>query len=299
MKRIWVLVALLILLVPTGLSADPAKKLKVFISADMEGIGGVVTWDVQASNKGREYEKFRKLMTEEVNAAIQGALDAGATEIVVADSHADGQNIDVELLNPAAKLIRSWPRPLLMAQGVDENTDAVVFIGYHASEGTPDGVLSHTMSGSRIYEIKLNGVTVPEAGFNAAVAGHFGVPVVFLSGDQTILAEARKLLGPIEGVEVKHGLGRYSAETVHPKVTQEKIRAGVAAALGRVRDFKPYRLSSPIKLQIAFKSSVHAELLAMLPGVERLDGHTIVFTARDMVEAARFFTVVMDYGAYQ
>ncbi len=299
MKRIFVLMALFTLALPAALSGVPPGKLKVFISADMEGIGGVVTSDVQASSKGREYEKFRKLMTEEVNAAIQGALDAGATEIVVADSHGDGQNLDVELLNPTARLIRSWPRPLLMAQGVDETTDAVIFIGYHSSEGTPDGVLSHTMSGGRIYEIKLNGVAVPEAGFNAAIAGHFGVPVVFLSGDQTILVETRKLLGPIEGVKVKHALGRYSAETLHPKVVQEKIRSGVAAALRRVGDFKPYRLSSPIKLQIAFKSSVHAELLAMLPGVERTDGHTIVFTARDMVEASKFLTVVMDYGVYQ
>jgi D-amino peptidase len=299
MKRTLVLVALFMLFLAVNLCAEPPAKLKILISADMEGIGGVVTWDIQADSKGREYEKFRKLMTEEVNAAIQGALDAGATEIVVADSHGDGQNLDVELLNPVAKLIRSWPRPLLMAQGVDETFDAAVFIGYHASEGAVDGVLSHTMSSRRIYEIKLNGDTVPDAGFNAAVAGHFGVPVVFLSGDQTILAEARKLLGPIEGVEVKHALGRYSAETLHPQVVQEKIRAGVAAALRRKSDFKPYRLASPIKLQLSFKSSVHAELLAMLPGIERLDAHTIVFTARDMVEASKFLCVVMDYGMYQ
>ncbi len=299
MKRIWVLMVIFVLMVTVAISAEPPKKLKVFISADMEGIGGVVTWDVQARSSGREYEKFRKLMTEEVNAAIQGALDAGATEIVVADSHADGQNLDVELLNPIAKLIRSWPRPLLMMQGVEENTDAVVFIGYHASEGAEDGVLSHTMSSSRIYEVKLNGVAVPEAGFNAAIAGHFGAPVVFLSGDQTILAEARKLLGPIEGVEVKHALGRYSAETLHPKVVQEKIRGGVASALHRLNDFKPYRLTSPIKLQIAFKSPANAEILSMLPGVERTDAHTIVFTARDMVGASKFLVVVMDYGTYQ
>ena len=299
MKRGWTVVAVFLLLAPLGLSAEPPKKLKVFISADMEGIGGIVTWDVQARSSGREYEKFRKLMTMEVNAAIQGALEAGATEIVVADSHADGQNLDVELLHPRAHLIRSWPRPLLMMQGVDANADAAVFIGYHASEGAENGVLSHTMSSSRIYEVKLNGVAVPEAGFNAAVAGHFGVPVVFLAGDQTILEEARKLLGPIEGVEVKHALGRYSAEALHPTIVQERIREGVRAALLRLGDFKPYRLTPPIKLQIAFKSPINAEILSMLPGMERADAHTIVFTARDMVEASKFLLVVMDYGSYQ
>src|SRR5262249_23620909 len=123
-----------------------AETLKIYISADMEGIGGVSTWDVQAEPKGREYEKFRRLMTLEVNAAVDGAFDAGATEVLVSDSHGDAQNIDVELLDKRARLIRAWPRPLGMMQGIDASFDAVIFIGYHASEGQP-GILSHTMTG--------------------------------------------------------------------------------------------------------------------------------------------------------
>lgn len=145
------------------------KKLKVLISADMEGVGGVSTWDVQADSKGREYEKFRRLMTLEVNAAIAGAAEAGAGDIIVGDSHGDGQNIDIELLDKRARLIRAWPRPLEMMQGVDSQCDAAVFVGYHAREGAAEGVLAHTFTGTVV--VKLDGVEVPEAGLTRRLLG--------------------------------------------------------------------------------------------------------------------------------
>src|SRR5262249_35009768 len=123
-------------------------RLKVFISADMEGVGGVSTWSVQANAKGREYEKFRELMTKEVNAAVEGDFAAGATEVLVADSHGDAQNIDVELLDPRVRLIRAWPRALGMMQGIDASFGAAVFVGYHAAEGRPNAILSHSFSGT-------------------------------------------------------------------------------------------------------------------------------------------------------
>jgi len=286
-----------ILLATSGAAAQP-KKLKVYISADMEGIGGVSTWQIQAGSQGREYEKFRKLMTQEVNAAIAGAYDAGATEVLVSDSHADGQNIDVELLDPRAKLIRAWPRPLVMMQGVDSACDAVVFIGYHASEGQPAAILAHTMSSRRIFEIKLNGTGVPEAAFNAAIAGEFGVPVVLLSGDQTIGEEARRLLGPIETVAVKQATGFYSATMMHPEEAQRLIRAGVKRGIERRAELRPYKLAHPVKLEITFKDTVNAELVSYLPGVERPRGNAVVFTARDMLEAARFLEAVTGLNTY-
>jgi len=286
-----------ILLATSGVAAQP-KKLKVYISADMEGIGGVSTWQIQAGSQGREYEKFRKLMTQEVNAAIAGAYDAGATEVLVSDSHADGQNIDVELLDPRAKLIRAWPRPLVMMQGVDSACDAVVFIGYHASEGQPAAILAHTMSSRRIFEIKLNGTGVPEAAFNAAIAGEFGVPVVLLSGDQTIGEEARRLLGPIETVAVKQATGFYSATMMHPEEAQRLIRAGVKRGIERRAELRPYKLAHPVKLEITFKDTVNAELVSYLPGVERPRGNAVVFTARDMLEAARFLEAVTGLNTY-
>ncbi len=279
-------------------AAPQAKKLKVYISADMEGIGGVSTWQIQAGSQGREYEKFRRLMTQEVNAAIAGAFDAGATEVLVSDSHGDGQNIDVELLDKRARLIRAWPRPLVMMQGVDSMVDAAVFIGYHASEGQRAAILAHTMSSRRIFEIKLNGTPVPEAAFNAAIAGEFGVPVVFLSGDQTIGEEARRLLGPIETVAVKQATGFFSATMMHPEEAQRLIRAGVKRGVERRAELKPYRLAHPVKLEITYKDTVNAEIVSYLPGVERPRGNAVVFTARDMLEAAKFLEAVMSLNTF-
>jgi len=272
-----------------------AGRLKVFISADMEGIGGVSTWTVQANSKGREYEKFRQLMTREVNAAIEGAFQAGATEVLVGDSHGDAQNIDVELLDKRVRLIRAWPRPLGMMQGIDASFGAVVFVGYHAAEGRENAILSHSFSGT--VEVSLDGVTVPEAGFNAAIAGDFGVPVVFLSGDQTICADARKLLGPIETAAVKDATGFYSATMMHPEEAQKLIREGVRRGVERRREIKPYKIAHPVKLQIRFNDIVNAEVVAMLPGVERPAGNVIVFQGRDMVEVSKFFEAISNIRA--
>lgn len=282
-------ISLFILLAAGSLQAQQ-KKLKVLISADMEGVGGVSTWEVQADPKGREYEKFRRLMTLEVNAAIAGAVEAGATDVLVADSHGDGQNIDMELLDKHARLIRAWPRPLGMMQGIDETFGAVVFIGYHAGEGAAEAVLAHTDTGTIV--VKLNGVEVPEAGFNAATAGDFGVPVVFLSGDQTICQKARELFGPIETADVKRAIGFYSAEMRPPEESQRMIREGVRRGVERRGEIKPYRIAHPIKLEIRFNEIVIAEVASYLPGVERPRGNTIIFTGRDMTEVSKFITVV-------
>ena len=286
-----------LLLLATGSVQAQQKKLKVFISTDMEGVGGVSTWVVQAGSKGREYEKFRRLMTLEVNAAIAGAAEAGATEFIVADSHGDGQNIDIELLDKRARLIRAWPRPLEMMQGIDSACDAAIFVGYHAREGAAAGVLAHTFTGTVV--VALNGMEVPEAGFNAAIAGDFGVPVVFVSGDQTIAQEARELLGPIETAVVKHAIGFNSAEMISPEESQRLIREGVRRGVDRRAEIKPYRISHPVKLGIRFNDVVIAELASYLPGVERPTGNTIVFTGRDMTEVSKFNAVVTSLRSEQ
>ncbi len=280
-----------VLLSAGGLAAQSAGgPLKVLISADMEGVGGVSTWSVQANAKGREYEKFRELMTKEVNAAVEGAFEAGATEVVVGDSHGDAQNIDVELLDKRVRLIRAWPRPLGMMQGIDATFGAVVFVGYHAAEGRGNAILSHSFSGT--IEVELDGVPVPEAGFNAAIAGDFGVPVVFLSGDQTICADAKRLLGPIETAAVKEATGFYSASMVHPEVAQKMIREGVRRGVERRHEISPYRVARPVQLRIRFNDIVNAEVVAMLPGVERPAGNVIVFQGRDMIEVSKFFEAI-------
>ena len=283
----------LLALAATGVAADPTpSRLKVYISADMEGIGGVNTWDKQSSPKGADYEKFRRLMTLEVNAAINGAYDAGATEVLVSDSHWDGQNIDPELLDRRVRMVRAWPRPLGMMQGIDDTFDAVVFVGYHASEGQADAILAHTDSSSRFFDVKLNGVTVPEAGINAAIAGEFSVPVVFLSGDQTIGQEATRLLGAIETAAVKTAGGFFSATMLHPEECQRLIREGVKRGVEKRRQLKVYKLTRPVKLEVTFKRTVDAEIVSYFQGVERIRGNVIVYTARDMVDASRFFNAI-------
>ena len=160
--------------------------LKIHISADMEGVVGAVTGE-QLGPSGFEYQRFRKLMTNEVNAAIKAARSAGATEIVVADSHGNGKNLLIEELPSDITLVRSWPRPLGMMQGIDDTFDAAIFLGYHSSTTNPKGVRAHTMSSGSLAGVRINGIDMSEAGINAAIAGYFGVPIVMISGDDAIV----------------------------------------------------------------------------------------------------------------
>ncbi len=213
MKKALSIVAAVLFAAALAGAQQPAKKLKVFISVDMEGISGLINWD-ETSQGGPDYPLFRKLMTEEANAAIEGAMHAGATEIVVRDAHDSARNILPDLLRPEARLIREWNGPLSMMEGLDKTFDAVVFIGNHARAGTPNAVLKHTMS-LGLFDVILNGVRLPEAAWNAAIAGFFDVPVVFLSGDSAICNQIKEIIGPIETVAVKDGIGK-AASMIHP-----------------------------------------------------------------------------------
>lgn len=270
--------------------------LKVYISADMEGVVGAVTSD-QLGPSGFEYGRFRQFMTAEVNAAIEAAREAGATEIVVSDSHGNGLNLLLEELPTDILVVRSWPRPLMMMQGIDETFDAAIFLGYHASTTNTRGVRAHTMSSANLTAVRLNGVDMPEAGVNAAIAGHFGVPVVMISGDDAIVEEAQGLLGDIEGAVVKWSYGFHSAITMMPQAAYELIGERVAAGLARRGELTPYRLDGPVRLEVAFKNYMPVELLGYLPGVDRLDSHTIGFTGRDMLEVSSFLEFIMSYSA--
>jgi len=286
------LIPLLLLSGTSSLSGQ--EGLKVYISADMEGVVGVVTGD-QLGPSGFEYAKARELMTAEVNAAIEGALAAGATEIVISDSHGNGENLLLEKLPQDVLLIRSWPRPLMMMEGIDASFDAAIFIGYHASTTNSAGVRAHTISSARLADIRLNGTSVPEAGINAAIAGHFGVPVVMISGDDVIIEEARSHLGDIEGAVVKEAISFHSAKTLMPEAAFELIREKVTAALQRLDDFQPYELETPITLDVRFKNYRPSEMLAYLSIVERTDSHSIRFVGKDMVEVSKFLEFIVTY----
>jgi D-amino peptidase len=272
--------------VPAAHGQSPAKKLKVFISVDMEGVAGLVHWDETAEG-GADYGLFRRLMTEETNAAITGALEAGATEIVVRDSHNSARNILPDLLRPEARLIRDWNGPMSMMEGLDRSFDAVVFVGYHARAGTPDAVLKHTMS-LALYDVILNGVRMPEGGWNAAIAGYFDVPVVFLSGDSAICRQIREILGNVETVAVKDGIGK-AASMIHPAKAREMIQKGVAAALRNLIAYKPYKPSPPYKLEIVFTDENQAQRASWVPGAVRTGERSVAFTSGDFMDIVKYF----------
>jgi D-amino peptidase len=269
--------------------------MKILIAADMEGISGVVDWD-QVTSDHPEYGRFRRLMTGDVNAAVRGALEAGADQVIVTDGHSNNRNILIEELNPRARLNTGGPSPFAMVQGVDSGVDGAMFIGYHARVGAQNAILDHTWSSKRVMNLWLNGRLVGETGLNAAVCGHFDVPVLMVSGNQTVCAEATELLGPIETAVVKWATGRMAAECLSPEVAQQLIYEAAVRAIDRLREGqppKPLRLSSPITLAVELATSKMADQAAILPGARRVEGRRIEFSADDMPTAYRALRTIV------
>ncbi len=262
----------------------------------MEGVAGVVTSD-QLGPAGFEYGRFREFMTREALAAVEAARAAGATEIVVADAHGNGENLLIEAFPPDVRIIRSWPRKLSMVAGVDDGVDALVFIGYHAGTNNPTGVRAHTFSSATLTRVALNGANVTEGSWNAAIAGEFGVPVVMISGDDAAIAEVRGTVGNIEAAETKRNLGFHSANTLTPQAAASLIRQRVEAGLRRRTEMKPYRVNGPVTVDVSFKNYMPAEVLAYLPMFERTDSHSVRFRAKDMAEASAIMEFITEYRA--
>jgi D-amino peptidase len=289
------LVALL-LLTPTLLSAQAARPRKVFISVDMEGITGVVQ-PAQLGPEGFEYQRAREWMTGEVNAAIDGIRAAAPAAIVVCDSHGNGQSVLIDKLPDDVQIVRGFPRPLEMMQGIDQTFAAAVFIGYHASEWTPDAVRSHTISSARLLGVKLNGMEVSEGIFNAALAGHFGVPVAFVSGDRLAVTQLQNAIAGVEGAIVKEPLGYHSAMTVTPARGQALIREGVQRAMAKLATLQPYRVRTPIDLEVGFKLTIDAERAAFVPGLARADAHGVRGTFPDLLQITKLLQVLTSLQA--
>lgn len=292
----------LIVLVSIGMvaasSAFAQRPLKVYISADMEGITGVASVD-QLVPTSFEYNQARQWMTAEVLAAIQGAREAGATEFVVSDSHGNGESLLIDKF-PAdvpITIVRSFPRPLGMMEGIDSTFGAVIFIGYHAATTSMTGVRAHTMSSALLTRIALNGVSQSEAGINAAIAAQFGVPVVMITGDDAIVGETKQRLGNLEGVVVKRAIGFHSTATLTPEVAQARIRQQAKTAVTRRAEMKPYTMTKPLTIEVSFKNYRPVELLGYLPNIQRVDAHTVRFVGRDMVEVSKFLEFVTSYDA--
>jgi D-amino peptidase len=294
MRVFCVAIALLALTVNPAAAQTAAGGPRIFISVDMEGIAGVVTGD-QLSAQGFEYERFRGLMTEEANAAIAAARAAGAGEIVVADSHGSMQNLLVERLPADVQIVRGSPRPLGMMQGIDASFAGVIFIGYHAGTTNPQGVRAHSFSSATLADLRLNGVSVTEGAWNAALAGHFGVPVLAVSGDEAAVREVSALVAGVETATVKWPIGFHAARTLTPPAARDVISAAVRRGMERRATIAPHRVKAPVAMEIRFKNYRPSEVLSWLPGVRRIDAHAVGYTAADMVEAYRFLEFVLTY----
>lgn len=264
--------------------------IRILISADMEGVTGVVNWN-QVTPGHSEYDRFRRIMTADVNAAIKGAIQTGADDVVVTDGHDGGSNILIEELDPRARLNSGTPAPYSMVQGIDNAVTAAMFVGYHARAGSANAILDHTWA-SKVTNLWLNGQQTGEIGLNAAVCGHFNVPLIMLSGDQTAADEALDLAPGVEVAVVKQAHGRTNAECLAPEVSHQKIREAAARAISRLRvDMAPlpHKLEPPILVTVEFYTSVMVDRVSILPGATRLDAKRIQYTADDMPCAYRFF----------
>ena len=269
--------------------------MKLYISADIEGVAGVASRE-QGSPDQFEYGRACEWMTGEVRAACEGAFDAGISEIVISDSHGNGQNLLIDELPDSIRLVRSGPRPLDMMEGIQEGGFvAAMLIGYHAGATNIEGNLAHTVYGLVIRSIRINGIVAPEAYISAATAGDFGVPVVFISGDNIFVEETRDFLGDVKAVTTKESVGTLSARTITPARSRELIRDAATSALQNIADYLPLIVEAPVKLEVEFKHRLPAELLDYLPFIKRQDAFTIEYNAGNMSEVCRFISFVTNY----
>jgi D-amino peptidase len=269
--------------------------MRVYISVDMEGITGVV--DTTHTRPGeRDYERFRRVMTREANAAIEGAIEGGATDVLVNDSHGPMTNLLIEDLHPAARLISGRPKPHGMMQGIGPGIDAVMFIGYHSRHGTTASVLDHTWSSATIVHAELNGRPVCEGDLNAGLAGEFGVPVVLATGDEAYCRQQQELLGEdLPVVAVKTSIGRTAAESLSLAEAHRRIREAAARALATPR--QPFRFPPPYRLTLTYNTAGRADNAALLPGSERVDGLRVAYETDSYLTMMQARSALLVLGA--
>jgi len=267
--------------------------MKVYISADMEGISGVVG-EQHVDGKSPEYREACRWMTDDVNAAIEGAFVGGADEVLVNDGHANGINLLIDRLDPRARLICGFTRALSMVEGVERGFDAAFFVGYHSRKGTP-GVMDHTYAGRLVQEACINDRPVGEVGLNAAAAGAYRVPVVLVTGDSVVCAEARELLGEgnVETVAVKRSLGRHAADCLPLGEAGRLIREGAERAVSLAGRAEPYQVESPVTLKVRFTHSSMAQACLLIPKVRRVDEQTVSYTSTEWLEAYKCFRAML------
>jgi D-amino peptidase len=286
----------LLLLLAALVAAPPAAAQRaprrIYISVDMEGIGGIGTGEM-VSASGKDYALGRRLMTDEVNAVVDAIFQHGPVEVVVNDSHGDMQNLLHTELDPRVAYVQGSVKPFGMVEGLDSTFDGAVFLGYHARAGTPGGFLAHTGSGI-VKGLWINGVEVGEGELNAAYAGALGVPVILASGDSSFVEQFSKRVRT-ETVVTKVAVTPQSARLRHPKVVREHLAAAVRRALVNPGSSRPLRLDAPLRVRLRFADVTRPQVLEAIPGVRQVDGYTVEFTARSMPDAYRLIRLMYKF----
>lgn len=287
---------LLVFLISTaGILGQVAEKKgsKVFVSVDMEGIWGVVHSE-QVSAGSAEYAAARRWMAEDVNAVVEGLFGAGATEVVVNDSHGSMRNIVADAIDRRASLVTGSPKPLSMMQGIDATFDACIFIGYHARAGTTASILDHTISSSTVRAIRINNQELPEMGINAAIAGYHKVPVIMLSGDAETCAQAKSLFGgELVAVPVKEAIGRQAARLLPAAEARMRLRDAAKEAYLKRGKLAPFLLNAPFTFEVEFLNSYQTEQPMLLHQVKRSGPRAVTFSAGDYLEGFKLLRAII------
>jgi len=273
-----------------------AKKINLFISFDLEGISGVTSWR-EMRKDSPDLLRIRKIATQEVNSAIRGTRNSGLEigEILICDSHASGENLLIDELEPGINLIKGTQRNYYMMEGLNQDFDIVFFIGYHSMVGTEAGMMDHTYSSSSIYNIKINGVYVGESEINAGVAGHYGVPLGLVSGDDKLAKEIEKFFGHnVETVITKYSISRFCARCRHPVDVQKEIELKAQRAVKKINRLKPFKFKYPINAEIEMLNSLLGDAIKSLPGLKRISARKFVFKSKDILEFYRHLILICD-----
>ncbi len=269
--------------------------MRVFVSADMEGVTGLVAAS-ELLPDGADYPRFRALMTADVNAAIAGLTTGGATQVLVCDAHNNSRNILIEDLDPLAHLVRGGTKSLGMMEGIADTFAAACFVGYHAMFGTHRAIADHTWDPYAVQAVAINGRLVGEIGLNAAIAGWFGVPVALVTGDDATARETADLLPWAECVVVKEAKGRFAADCLLPAASHALIRAGAANALARLGRMEPWRITGATEITITFFTSGQAERAAWIPGTELAAPRVVACRGTDFWTAYRLYWAAVYLG---
>lgn len=270
--------------------------MRLYISCDMEGTAGVCSWNQCNPDNRDEYPIYRRYMTREVRAAIEGAKQGGATEFLINDSHSSMRNLLWDELPPGVRMVSGSPKPYSMGEEIGSGADAVFLTGYHAKSGDRDGVLAHTFSDATVYRVTMNGTECSEALLVSALAGFHGIPVLLVTGDRTIVNETIRYLPWAVGVVVKESIGYYAVDSLTPRAAQDAIRVGACDAVGRRTEARPFTFDAPVEMLLETTRVENADFIELMPGFERVGGRTVRFAGKDYDAAYRAYVAAVRLG---